>query len=74
VLEKLASQDSVFEPFAAIFKGFWDVGSLFIPRSAIPSKKASGPRGNPDAAVKQANIAMWMVYNNYKKAHKLLSW
>ena len=75
VLERIASQESAFEPFVALFKGFAEIGSVFVPSGLISKKKVdSGPKGDPDKAVKQANFSMWLVYNNYKKAHKLLSW
>lgn len=69
--------DSVFDPFINIFKGFGEIGSLFVPKQLFTSgaKKSAGI--NPalvGKAIKKANTAMWMVYNNYKKSHGLLSW
>ncbi|MCF7866093.1 hypothetical protein K9L67_00630 [Candidatus Woesearchaeota archaeon] len=72
----IGSGGTVFDPFVDVAKGFGDIFSLMIP-SGLFSKKSSGgskSKGDPKKALKGATIAMWMVYNNYKKAHGLLSW
>lgn len=72
----LVSEDSVFEPFIAIFKGFAEMGSVFVPKQAksLFTPKVKGQKMNAKAAIKGANVSMWLVYNNYKKAHGMLSW
>ena len=73
--EKISGEDSVFDPFISLFKGFWDIGKVFVPSQIKKSgKPSSKPKGDPDKAAKEAAGAMWQVYNNYKKAHGLLSW
>jgi len=64
----------VWEPFMALFGGFWDIFTSFIP---VPRKKAkpTGPdHSQKKAAAKGAAGAMWQAYKNYKKSHGLLSW
>jgi len=74
-LTKLGSDETVFGPFVSLIKGFGDIGKAFVPVSALKKdKKPSKPDAKPSPALKSANTAMWMVYNNYKKAHGLLSW
>lgn len=71
--ERIASEESIFDPFVSLFKGFGDLASPIVPGKLV-SKKKSGVKGDPKSAMKGANGAMWMVYKNYKKSHGLLSW
>lgn len=76
-LTPIRSDDSVFEPFVSVFKGFFDMGKLFLPANfkGVSAPKSAGPDPNMiKSAIKGANGAMWQVYNNYKKSHGLLSW
>jgi len=66
---------SVLEPFIELFRGFWDIGKLLIPTGfGSKSKSRGGGKGNPKKAAGLANKGMWLVYKNYKKANKMLSW
>lgn len=75
-MKLLASEDSIFDPFISIFKGFAEIGSVFVPKQAkslfTPKVKRIAMKAGP--AIGGANFAMWQVYNNYKKAHGMLSW
>lgn len=77
-LTPIQGNETVFDPFINIFKGFGDIGKTFVPISIIggsSSKKSSGPSSKDvDKAVSQAKGAMWMIYKNYKKSHGMLSW
>lgn len=74
----IQNEGSVFDPFVGIFKGFAEIGSTLIPTQfkgfgKSPEKPKASP-GDIKRAIGSANVAMWLVYNNYKKAHGLLSW
>lgn len=72
---RIASQDSVFEPFISVFKGFWEIGGLLIPKGMGGGPKdAEKIIGKPGPAMNAAKMGMWLTYKNYKKAHKMLSW
>jgi len=74
-LTPVSSTGSVFDPFVSIFKGFRDIGKVFVPAEFL---KKSGPKPISSSAVSkaagEAAGSMWQVYKNYKKAHGLLSW
>ena len=73
--KKLTSKQSIFDPFISLGKGFKQIGSSFVPKLSSSSSDDSGPPAEKKgAALGNAEFAMWMVYNNYKKAHGLLSW
>lgn len=71
------SGESVMDPFVSVLKGFAEIGGLFVP-SSIKNFSTKKPTGIDSSlfkdAEKAARNAMWMVYNNYKKSHGLLSW
>ena len=69
----LLSEDSLFDPFVSLFKGFAEIGGLVVPGKLFQKKK-SGPKKNEKAAIKGAQLPMWLTYNTYKKSHRLLSW
>lgn len=74
-LKKIGSSNTALDPFISIFKGLADIGFAFIPKETFKKvKKPSGPKGDPKKAYGGAKTGMFMVYNNYKKAHGLLSW
>lgn len=60
------------EPFVAMFKGFGEMFGALIPIGA-PKKKSAGPKGSSGDAEKAAEVAMFFVYKNFKKAHGMLS-
>ncbi len=74
--EKVSSQEGVLDPFKALFDGFGDIFDSLKPGQFIPKKKKEFKYDIKDArgAAGKAHLPMWMVYNNYKKAHRLLSW
>lgn len=74
-LKPVSGGGTVFDPFVDLGKGFWDMGKLFIPNFGKSNHSVgSSKKADKSKALKGAATAMWMVYNNYKKAHGLLSW
>ena len=72
---KAASGAPVWEPFGAIFSGLWEAFSAIVPVGSMMSKPKKAPKkGSANAAAKDASIAMWQAFKNYKKSHGLLSW
>lgn len=74
VAQRSLAVGSAFEPIIALFGGFKEIFTTFIP---IPSKapKAKGiDSSKKKDAEKGAQGAMWQAYKNYKKSHGLLSW
>lgn len=61
------------DPFIALLRGFADLGSLVIPTSSA-DRKGTAKRGKPKQAQKSASGAMYQIYKNYKKSHRMLSW
>ncbi len=76
--KKLTKIDSGFgaaDPFVAVIKGIGDIASAFIPADTFKKRAVvKGPKGDIGKAISGAKTGMFMVYNNYKKAHQLLSW
>ncbi|MFT4343661.1 MAG: hypothetical protein ACMXYE_02840 [Candidatus Woesearchaeota archaeon] len=74
-------------PFAAAFDGFKEIGSAFRLSSG---KKSDSDKNNNNkklskadvlkkkaeegAAKKDASARSWLLYKNYKKAHKMIAW
>ncbi|MFH1510648.1 MAG: hypothetical protein ABIF10_03070 [Candidatus Woesearchaeota archaeon] len=67
----------LLEPFAGIGKGFGDIIKAFKPRRK-DSKDADLPEMQKSkekkSAMGAARIKMWIIYKNYKKAHRMLAW
>lgn len=73
-MQKITSEESVLDPFISIFRGF---GEFMPTRTKSTKTKSTIKPANEDhrkKALRSANTALWLVYKNYKKAHKLLSW
>ncbi len=71
-------KQTIFEPFSAIFKGLKEVADPFVPKRGSAKPKQSYTKF---AAEKEKSKAaaynskrMWLIYKNYKKAHRLLTW
>lgn len=64
----------IFEPFAAVFSGMWEMLSLFSPGELFSSGKKPKDKGSSKDAAKVAAAEMYQMYKNYKKAHRMLSW
>jgi len=73
-LKPVGGGGSVFDPFIDVGRGFWEMGSLFVPNFKKSGAPKKGKGEDVKKALKGAATGMWMVYNNYKKAHGLLSW
>jgi hypothetical protein len=63
----------VIDPFLSVFKGMWEMFTLFIPVGAIQAGKKKTKGSSKDAAEAVA-AEMYLMYKNYKKAHSMLSW
>nr|MCK4930275.1 hypothetical protein [Nanoarchaeota archaeon] len=63
----------ILDPFASIFKGFWEIISLVAPSPRIKGGKKE-VKGNPKDAAKVVAGELYQMYKNYKKAHAMLSW
>lgn len=80
--KKKAGKFAIIEPFASIFGGFVDMGKSFMPNKMEKPEKPKdigddGEEPNDKIKLAAASIAskkMYVVYNIYKKAHKLLNW
>ena len=59
------------EPFVSIFKGFWEMFTLFVPMNFEKKQK---DESNPKFASGDSSAAIWQAYKNYKKSHGMLSW
>ena len=74
-LTKIEGGSGAGDPFISIVKGLKDIGLAFFPSAGVKKPaKPKKPEGNAGAAYKGAKVAMFFVYNNYKKSHRLLSW
>lgn len=76
-LVKIESGYGAADPFVSVFKGVLDIGKAFIPVGSkskpVKAVEEIDPADVKSAAGK-AKASMFFVYNNYKKAHGLLSW
>ena len=67
---------SAIDPFISVFRGFWELFESLIPISSfIPNKKKGGSKPRSDDKAKiSANNGLWLVYKNFKKAHRMITW
>ncbi len=62
-----------FDPFIAIFGGFGEMFSIFVPRKS--ARKASGPKtGDVKGAEGIAKTQMFLSWHIFKKAKKMIAW
>ncbi|MBU1198732.1 MAG: hypothetical protein KKF46_06420 [Nanoarchaeota archaeon] len=64
----------MIDPFISIFKGFWEIFSLFAPSGIFQKSSAGKISGSSSDAANAASGAMFNAYKYYKKAHGMLSW
>jgi hypothetical protein len=64
--------ESVAEPFTAIFSGFGEILGSFMPSVSAPTGKSSSSGAN--SAANEASSKMWLLLKNYKKSHQMLTW
>ncbi|MFH1589686.1 MAG: hypothetical protein ABIB43_03920 [archaeon] len=82
--KKKKNNYGMLEPFLAVFKGFGELFGAIIP---MPNFKSDGPKvkkesasyklGAKSAKKKASEIAKtnaWLIYKNFKKAHKMITW
>lgn len=73
--QRITSKQSPLDPFISIYEGFKEVGGAFVPGGiSFKSKKQKKTPTKKGKALGKANFAIWMLFKNYKKAHRLLSW
>ncbi len=78
-LEPITSDQDVFGPIVNIFKGFVEIGGLFVPSAFKSQPKKKDGLAEPSssarkAAIKTSIFVIWNVYKNYKKANGMLAW
>jgi len=61
------------DPFIAIFGGFGEMFSLFVPRKS-PTKKKSVKEDDVKSAQGVAKQQMFLVWHIFKKAKKMIAW
>lgn len=82
VIKKKPSQEikkprmDLLEPFVAIGRGFSEVANAFVPKKSdkTSSKPTFGDEQEKKKAMNDARDRMWLIYKNYKKAHRMISW
>ncbi len=67
-----------YEPFVEIFRGFRDIGKVFIPdiKSGADKKDAAKSDDEKDKkdAREDAAKKLWTLYNVYKKSNRMVTW
>ena len=76
--EEKQKQDSIFEPFTSVFRGFKEIGTAFTGTKGIASEKPQLSKlqksNEIDAAGGEATVTMWLIYKNFRKAHGMMAW
>lgn len=66
------------EPFTSVFKGFWELGTAFKPmkkpKPKAPRLSSYNKDQEKERAMGAARARMWLIYKNYKKAHRMIAW
>lgn len=73
--KKQPKQESIIAPFTSVVKGFGELTALPFPKK-IKGKKVSQYylKKNIKTAQKTIRRDMWVLYKNYRKAHRMLAW
>ena len=75
---KQEKQESVFEPFISVFRGFKEIGTSFTGTKSIKSDKLQLSKFQKEreisAAGSEATATMWLIYKNFRKAHGMIAW
>jgi hypothetical protein len=75
--KRMSEMKGAVEPFMALFGGFKDIFTAFIPAREKKDKTAPSDwqkgKDEKNAAGVMAN-PMWNTYKNFKKAHKMITW
>ncbi len=76
--EKKREEETMLEPFTALFGGFKELFSGLIPSLGRESKKeektAFEKEKEKESAKSAIGFSLYQTYKNYKKAHGFLSW
>lgn len=77
--KKPVKQPGILEPFAGVGKGFTEMFKAFVPKKGEKKKRPKKEdiekeKAEQKTAATDAQKTLWQHYNNFKKAHKLLSW
>ncbi|MBU1204479.1 MAG: hypothetical protein KKE93_01060, partial [Nanoarchaeota archaeon] len=76
--EEKPKQESIFEPFISVFRGFKEIGTSFTGTKTESSNepKLSKLEKNKEigAAGGEATQTMWLTYKNFRKAHNMIAW
>ncbi|PIN81615.1 hypothetical protein COV11_01550 [Candidatus Woesearchaeota archaeon CG10_big_fil_rev_8_21_14_0_10_30_7] len=77
--KKPEKKPGFFDPFTSIGKGFKDMFSFALPKFESSKKKkvekeSARKKAEKAKAQGQANTMAWKHYENFKKAHRMLTW
>lgn len=71
-------QESIFDPFISVFRGFKEIGTSFTGTKTSSAKGYNlskiQKKSEIEAASGEATATMWVVYKNFRKAHDMMSW
>jgi|FLOH01.1.fsa_nt_gi hypothetical protein len=68
----------IFDPFVSVIKGFGEIFFALIPINNVSFKRA--PKSSEpdqeakDGVAKSIQGIAWLVFKNYKKAHRMITW
>ena len=74
--EEKPKQDSIFEPFTSVFRGFKEIGTSFTGTKDASKHQLSKVQKEreKDRAASQATANIWVIYKNFRKAHGMMAW
>jgi len=76
--EEKPKQESIFEPFTSVFRGFKEIGTAFTGTKSTASDRpplSNLQKGNEIAAAgDEATATMWLIYKNFRKGHGMMAW
>ena len=69
----------MLDPFVSVAKGFGEIFTSLAPMDLFKREKGEKKVGPPPSSARKtaagvAKTNMWLVYKNYKKAHKMITW
>ena len=76
--EEKPKQESIFDPFVSVFRGFKEIGTSFTGTKSIASDKPQLSKIQKEneigEASGQATATMWLIYKNFRKGHSMIAW
>lgn len=71
--EKVSEKSGIFSPLKSAWSGAKNFVS-WIPFFKKTAEAEKGPKGDRGAAETLARKSSWILYKNFKKAHKMITW